>query len=101
MRHKHADLIIEWANGAKIQFESSDEWRDDPYPTWFPENNYRIKPEPKPDYVFYASLEVCPFGNGYVVKSTIWHDERIDKSLDVKVIFDGETGKPKSAEVLK
>lgn len=52
MKHKHADLIHAWADGAKIQFWS-DEWNrwvdllpfQQPY--WASENKYRIKPEEK------------------------------------------------------
>ena len=91
MRHKHADLIIEWANGARIQFEYSNEWRDDPYPTWFPENNYRIKPEPKPDIVRYFFLHP---------ESSFASSEILFNS-NIKVIFDGESLKTKSAEAIK
>ena len=47
MRHKHADEIIAWANGAEIQLYHTDteKWVDAPTPLWF-ECKYRIKPEP-------------------------------------------------------
>jgi hypothetical protein len=46
-RHEHADLIIAWANGAKIQFFSNltDIWSDTKLPTWDIHTLYRIKPE--------------------------------------------------------
>jgi hypothetical protein len=47
MKHKHADLIIAWANGAEIQFNTGDKWydciRNDP--AWELNVEYRIKPE--------------------------------------------------------
>ncbi len=47
MRHKHADEIIAWANGAEIQLYHTDteKWVDAPTPLWF-DCEYRIKPEP-------------------------------------------------------
>ena len=51
--HKHAELIKAWANGAEIQYKSGDgEWYDFTEglaPSWFEEDLYRIKPEPKPE----------------------------------------------------
>jgi hypothetical protein len=44
--HKHAELIKAWADGAKIEFydADSDEWRPCPAPSWYPADQYRIKP---------------------------------------------------------
>jgi hypothetical protein len=51
MKHKHADLIHAWADGAEIQRKSlakNDEtWFDEDEPRWFEEAEYRIKPEEK------------------------------------------------------
>ena len=49
MKHKHADLIHAWADGAEIQFFSRDkkDWVYTPEPTWQIDNEYRIKPEEK------------------------------------------------------
>lgn len=54
MRHKHADLIIAWANGAQIQRRDShygvftrkhyEDWVDVANPQWNPSALYRIKP---------------------------------------------------------
>ena len=48
-RHKHADLIIAWANGAKIQWFryglTCNTWVDVVNPQWDSECHYRIKPE--------------------------------------------------------
>ena len=55
MRHKHADEIIAWANGAEIQIYVSKRgdwmWVDTCEPMWLESAKYRIKPEPKPDVV--------------------------------------------------
>lgn len=46
MRHKHADLIHAWAEGAKIEIENSNgDWTEIRHPNFSQENNYRIKPE--------------------------------------------------------
>jgi len=49
-RHKHADLIHAWAEGAEIQFQRQDKsWGDVVYniPNWGHEEIYRIKPKTK------------------------------------------------------
>ena len=49
-RHKHADLIHAWAEGAIIQYkDTSGNWLDcaDNEPSWYEELDYRIKPTKK------------------------------------------------------
>ena len=60
-------------------------------PYWFANAEYRIKPESKPDVV----------GNVYVnsLGTLEWIMGQMKPNL--KLIFDGETGELKSAEVLK
>lgn len=102
MRHKHADLIIAWANGAVIEYLSphKETWEEISDPTWCLNIEYRIKPEPKPDVV--KNLHF----NNEEGSMSVW----ITSSLDLphahwnnhlKLTFCGETGKLKSAEVLK
>jgi hypothetical protein len=47
MKHKHAELIKAWADGAVIQFKSEGTWLDtqDNEPFWDMGNEYRIKPK--------------------------------------------------------
>lgn len=94
-RHKHADLIIAWANGAVIQcLWPKDEWQDcaSNKPSWDEEIQYRIKPEPKPDKVRY--------GNASVSLGVCNTSDYQDKHDNLKLTFDGETGKLKAAEVI-
>ena len=48
-RHKHADVIIAWANGEEIEFRHSvsNEWEPVSPPTrlWKEEYEYRVKPK--------------------------------------------------------
>lgn len=98
--HKHACVIKAWADGAEIQFRSQPggtqkEWKDvsDPdLPLWIETLEYRVKPEPKPD----TSHEVLvrKLSSGGVVTA----NQSIEKNL--KLTFDGETGKLKDAQVL-
>lgn len=48
-QHKHAELIIAWANGAEIEFysESNREWFCEPKPNWVKSLEYRVKPKVK------------------------------------------------------
>ena len=92
--HKHAELIKAWADGAKIEMKWSEHtWNAQEYPQWYPENEYRIKPEPKPDVVekYFFSGEY-----GRVSGQLCSTNE-----ANLKLTFDGETGELKSAEVLK
>jgi hypothetical protein len=87
-RHKHADLIHAWCEGAEIEVQTNGEWLHIGRPNWNGSVEYRIRPEPRPDVVRYLSL---------------WHQsgysaQQPDSNL--KVTFDSE-GKLKSAEVLK
>lgn len=99
--HKHAELIKAWADGAEIQYKDSlGNWfdcQDDP--RWSEHVAYRIKPEPKPDIVYYGV-----FDEKHIVIHNVIIDScftRLSGSSDhIKVTFDGETGKLKSAEVL-
>ena len=96
MKHKHAEVIKAWADGAIIEVFLKVRWFVVYNPQWNEDYQYRIKPEPKPepkpDYkkyfvynkyhkTFYDTGDNC-YPNGLVAT------------------FDGETGKLKRAEVL-
>jgi hypothetical protein len=96
--HKHAELIKAWADGAEIEYRSHEtiEWKPI-FKGWSWDNEipeYRIKPEPKPDIVksFYAHA------NHHFQGMHI--SARQDECHNLKLTFDGETGKLKLAEVL-
>ena len=99
--HKHAAVIKAWADGAKIQVRIPGEGRlshtwddleDEPI-HWYNTLEYRVKPEPKPDFIKYARVDQFS-GYQYWCKS--------EKHIEANVIytFDGETGKLKKAEVI-
>jgi len=90
MRHKHADLIIAWANGAQIQWKNRNgQWEDMGEPLWNENHEYRIKTEPKPDVVRYYEVHK-EFGGPL---QSPFHN--------IKATYDGETGALKLAEVIK
>jgi hypothetical protein len=93
MRHKHADLIYKWADGAEIEIRrNKDEpWEKTEAPEWFYAFEYRVKPEPKPDVVghYYASI--------YSVSPAV----HFNRTSNLKLTFDTDTCELKSAEVLK
>lgn len=88
---KHAAFIKAWADGAEIQerFKGDETWL--PFDGFWTENDfeYCIKPEPKLDIVETYWVGTEPPG--------IWNS---DKKFNLKLIFDGETGKLKAAEVI-
>ena len=48
-RHKHADVIIAWANGAEIESKvaATGEWVRARHPGWHEDCEYRVKPPAK------------------------------------------------------
>ena len=98
MKHKHADLIKQWADGAQIQVKafSHSGWEDVDMngEEWYEHYTYRIKPEPKPDW--FKRIRVQTFGED-ICRWDISHYP----NANLKLTFDGETGELKSAEVLK
>ena len=91
--HVHAELIKAWADGAEIESLTIHDWKDCFQPRWSPSCEYRIKPEPKPDVVLYAVAYIDMQPLSPPTKG------RFD-SDNLKLTFDGETLKLKSAEVL-
>ena len=87
MKHKHYDLIVAWANGAKIEARlKGGEWHELSTPAWNGiDTEYRIKREP--DVV--QEMHITRFNT-----TTLYVEP------NVRLTFDGETGKLKLAEVL-
>lgn len=96
MKHKHAELIHAWAEGAEIQFkaEINEEWQDTPRPQWHYDFQYRIKPAPKPDIERFCRA-VFSDEEEFSVFTVKFHISNL------KLVFDGETRELKSAEVIK
>lgn len=98
--HKHAELIKAWADGAEIEFFSPtiERWIFIIYPDWGMGTKYRIKPEskpePKPDIVRWCWSSVHMGWDSPTPSCAVTREP------DLKITFDGETGKLKSAEVL-
>ena len=95
MRHKHYDLILEWACGAEIECLNNGKWEKTKYPTWFEGKEYRIKPEPKTDIVLYALADDCKNNYGYLTSAWPSFEELIP---NIKLIYDGVTKELKSVE---
>lgn len=103
-RHKHADLIIAWANGAKIQCKKSgsETWDDEKNPTWVDHFEYRIKPEPQPDVVQYCVIYTYRAGNLFDHPDTVMANSNHPRARGaIALTFDGKTGSIKSVAVLK
>jgi hypothetical protein len=94
--HKHAELIKAWADGAKIQefHDVINEWLLISHPRWNEHKEYRIQPEPKPDFETY----LCKINHQ-------WHEFNIEPRhkgwASIKLIWDGETKELKNSKVLK
>lgn len=96
MKHKHHDVIVAWAADTSkvVQVKGmSGQWQDcDSSPIWSDGFEYRIKPEPKPDVVIRVKLSIDEDG---------WMEMDRYGKTNLRLTFDGETGKLKAAEVLE
>ena len=78
MKHKHAELIKAWADGAIIEWkfaDCNDEWRLAQNPTWNTDCEYRIKPELKPEiqvdhHCMYLNLRFTVEKDGALMRFT-------------------------------
>lgn len=95
--HPHAELIKAWADGDEIQLlDANGTWidfREGDTPAWNPAYKYRVKPQPKHNDIEYTTHIEYDFGWKWVSTTST-------KQPNLKLNFDGETGKLKSAEVL-
>jgi hypothetical protein len=99
--HKYAEITIAWLNDQSIKLEyrlpNWDRWAvSSPQgfgmnPITHPLYEWRIKPEPKPDVVRLIDCWKDSLGLAFRVKTI---------ANNLKLTFDGETGKLKSAEVI-
>lgn len=88
--HKHAELIKAWADGAEIEVKhpANGSWFDAKPPCWDTDYEYRIKPQLNPDLIIEMHI-------------TRFNSTMLYVDPNIRLTFDGETGKLKSAEVLK
>jgi len=100
--HIHADIIKAWADGEQIELlnQHTKHWVPiGAEPCWFAGSIFRIKPEPKPDVVYYGAFDIGDVRSGNRIIDSCF-TSMYDAGDDIKLTFDGETGKLKSAEVL-
>ena len=109
MKQKHAELIKAWADGAEIEKRQiyckyqmneepiivNEEWLPCHSPTWAWNEEYRIKPESKPDYTTFLTFNEHGWSEA-PISCYVRNSERA-----LKLTHDGETRKLKSVEVLK
>jgi len=97
MKHKHYDMIVAWAEGKQIQVKAFNlTWDDREKPLWCLNREYRIKPDPKPDVVRNIIIEATYSDSVDFVQ--VYVSKYLPSNL--RLTFDGETGKLKKAEVL-
>ena len=97
--HKHAEIIKAWADGAEIEIYDDGTWKKAWNPNWYEACVYRIKPEPKLDVVLYSFAHPLTTNNLGNVSNAYPLPETWEPNL--RLTFDGETGKLKKAEVIE
>jgi len=96
MKHKHAELIKKWADGAEIQWRNINaEWEDDKFPDWNLDIQYRIKPEEKSDFAVSANVVFKLGLNGDYLEFSKTGKHNIE------FVFDGTTQKLKATRPFK
>jgi hypothetical protein len=93
--------LIDAANaGKEVQMHVTGKWEKSKLPLLIDtnffsraENSFRIKPEPSPDLVKYVSVKIA---SGEICRWNI----AAPAYANLILTFDGETGEPKSAEVI-
>jgi hypothetical protein len=100
--HKHAEVIKAWADGAEIEYletmtSKEPYWANAPMPKWSEETMYRVKQTPKPDTQYW--LRTYEHSGGSIFTPHLLSPTEVQPA-NIKLTFDGETGKLKSAEVL-
>jgi len=96
MKHKHADLIHAWADGAQIQWKNRNgQWEDMGEPLWNENHEYRIKPEEKSDFAVSANVVFKLGLNGDYLEFSKTGKHNIE------FVFDGTTQKLKATRPYK
>lgn len=107
-RHPHYDYIVAWAEGKEIEWRrinTSEPWKKIECPSWTLGNEYRSKPEKKPDIVKYGNVR-SSFGETSLAiaetKRAVWSADNPGQQWSVvKYVFDGDTGKLKEVTVIE
>lgn len=102
--HKHAEVLRAIADGKEVQFFNecwhtfNQDYHASPLSNPGEIRAWRVKPEPKPDYCFYAG-----YNNNYGCGSLFVSRDCITSSWDykIKITIDGETNEPKSVKLIK
>lgn len=82
-RHKHADVIIAWVEGAEIEYRKSPEyiWNAAEFPGWYENYEYRVKPPTRK----YRVALFCDGSEGYTSTADIQEDADFYESSSVFV----------------
>ena len=107
-KHKHADLIIQWALGQPIEVDiyGDNVWRNSTNPSWNENYKYQVKQQqqqPKPDVVVYANMEESlDVSHSFQYGTTLCgcFSANLQETDNIKVTYSGETGKLKSIEMI-
>jgi hypothetical protein len=93
--NKHAELIKAWADGAEIEvkYPNAVSWTLVQYPKWTESLEYRVKPvRPKEiEKILYLYLDIQ---NNRLL-------DKVSLVKNIMMVFDGDTGELKSAEMIK
>ena len=87
-KHKHADLIEAWANGAQIQWKDPDfksRWSNCTEPSFYEEHEYRINPKKKQPVMRWKWAFIFmnhPDNGWYVDEVYLTEEEAVDYFLN-------------------
>lgn len=102
--HKHAELIKAWADGCIIQCKTTWGWCEESDPYWNDEDEYRIKPEEKPDVIQYLMTDDKECGNLTSYEDRLFSEPQSDDLGNlyeqIKIVRHADTGKIKSVKAI-
>lgn len=91
MKHKHYDLILAWADGAKIQYRCKgfEDWRDCAgRPAWDEHVEYRIKPADPEDLVVTSIADLVDLSQWDDIEAAHYRADEILCDLLVSLGYD-------------
>lgn len=90
MKHKHAELIKAWADGAEIEVLKGENWVYNSNPDWAPAHNYRVKPKlieiEKSIYLHYSGMNICEYHDDINANVRFSFDPLTKKLIKVELI---------------
>jgi len=99
-KHVHYDLILQWANGVKIQKYCNGKWITLTHPIWDKNSCYRVEPEPVIDIAYVAIDTGWNTSEAYNDIKYAKESEKLSKDVDCVLKITRTDGVTTSVEII-